>query len=1019
MVALHLKLLGQTQVFLDAATLPFLFDKRYQLLAYLAYRGDWVNREHLLLLFWPDSAAEQARNTLRQLLKRVRDLPWAAGVEIKGQLLRWQVPTDVTIFKGAAREERWSEALEHYGGPLLENMTGDESAEFSNWLFFERERLHEGWRFAVQGRAEALTRAGWYLEAANLLKRPVDTDGLDEDALKAYMEAVLRAGGREPALKAYRAFTQRLQSELSLTPTTALSQLAQAIETGTAVNNVGVPGVPQMSTQNEIEVSKTVFLPFMSGAFVGRDIEIAEAAAVLTNPDCYLLTLMGPGGVGKTRMAVHLAKQVEQSYPDGVVFVALEALDSASLIPLTIADALNMRLEASDAAASQLAKYIDKRRLLLVLDNFEHLLEGATLVSELSERCPNLTLLITSRASLNLKGEWRIPLRGLTYPVQDAVNLEESQYFDAVRLFVERVKQVQPDFVLGQEDLPHVLKICHGLEGSALGLELAATWAKTLPLTDIADELGNNLDFLTSPHRDVLGRHESIRAVFNYSWNLLTTQERAALSKLSVFVGGATREAANQVAAVSLPVLAALVDKSLIRMNAGRYTCHALINQYAQEKLTEHPEVQAQTEENHALYYLGLVRHHAGDLNTSNRKASRTFIEEDLSNVRSAWDWMVTERRTDVLIRTAFALSDLLERNRQEGLTLFGQAVSALSAGGTREQAVLGYMLVGQVEQQVYQRFDYNALNRMLTHALSLLKPSDVQATVRALRMRAECENIMGHFPECRALLERAVRLARQHGTQNLAHLVCDLALAIRSTNPIAEEFRHFYTGAAEELRALGNTDRFAYLSLIYGAHLTYEGNLDEGEILLRESLRLATALGDDQGFIPYILIDLARAAYQRAAFGEAEDLLRNVLDITKNKDNYAQTTALFLLGRVATANAAYTEARVYILESLRLAWAYRQWLELSGAIIVVVELEAAQGHVRRALELLSWLLRQATVVARDRNEAIPLFERLAAKLELKEVAAAEARGYALTREEIVSQLLVAYSSEVPKTSEP
>lgn len=764
-MAEHVHLLGSARLVQSSTSVQFLADKRYQLLAYLAYQKDWVSREQLLYLFWSDGSGEHARNNLRQLLKRVRELDCASGIEANGQHLRWSVDSDAGSFKQAVSEADWVAALAHYGGLFLESFIGYESAEYLNWLEPERERLHDQWCQAVQRRAEHLTREGNHLGAVELLRPLIEGNDLDENALKAFMQAAVNAGGRELALKAYQDFANRLQAELNLTPTTELEQLAHSVRTVEGAGEAKLLRVPKTS-QPKLAAPQSSFLSMFQSTFIGRDLELAEVTELLTDPNCRLLTLTGAGGVGKTRIALQVAEQLTRNYQDGVVLVSLETLSAANLIPLTIADGLKLVLEGTDDALNQITRAIAEKNLLLVLDNFEHLLEGATVVSELLQRCPRLTLLVTSHESLDVAEEWRFPVGGLSYPA-DTISLEESKYFDAVKLFVGRVKQVQPDFALGQAELPHVLQICQRLEGSALGLELAAVWAKTLSLADIAGEIGTNLDFLTSTSRGRAERHSSIRAVFNYSWRLLTLTEQGVLKKLSVLAGGFSREAAKQVAGATLPVLAALVDKSLLRFSAtGRYDGHALVRQYSLEKLGQQPDEKARTEEKHAMYYLQLVQQGAASLHSRQHQTARGLIIEEFANIRRAWQWAVKQVRLDVLERTTFALSDLLEGHRYEGQALFQGAAAALDETNPRHHAALGYVRVAQTEQGGHQHFGYDLSKQILQRAFVLLEPlGEERAISRGLRMVAECEHCVGNFAEAERVLHKALILGRDYGS--------------------------------------------------------------------------------------------------------------------------------------------------------------------------------------------------------------------------------------------------------------
>jgi predicted ATPase/DNA-binding SARP family transcriptional activator len=1008
MTRVQVHLLGRAKVRFDTSEAQFLPDKRFHLLTYLAYQEDWVGREQLLYLFWSESVGESARNNLRQLLRRVRDLEFAS-LEMKGQYLRWPVTSDVAAFKGAVSKTRWAEALGHYTGPLLEDFIAEESPEFSTWLDLERERLREQWRLAVQRRAEELETQGWYLEAAGLLKTLVDGDDLDEQALKAYMKMTVQAGGREQALEAYQDFATRLREELDLSPTTDLEQLAKAIRAG----DLPVPKTKPAQLPAQVATRTTASLPTSGSAFVGRDLELAEVSELLSKEECRLLTLTGVGGVGKTRMALQVAAQLSHGYPDGVCFVNLDALDAPGPLPVTVADALKLRLEGPDDALIQITKHLAHKRLLLVLDNFEHLLEGAPLASELIRQCPHLKLLVTSRESLNLSEEWRFPMGGLSYPEQKSVSLEESQYFDAVRLFVQRVKQVQPGFVLSQDDLPFVLQICQKLEGSALGLELAAVWAKTLPLAEIAKEISDNLDFLASSSRNAKKRHQSIRAVFDYSWELLTPKEQEVLRKLSVFVGGFSKEAARQVADASLPILAALVDKSLLRVSPnGRYDRHMLVYQYSQEKLAEVPQEKEQTESKHGAYYLQLLREQVGFSHTAKRKVARQILAQDYNNIHTSWAWAVAQKQPEIIRHTAFALSDFFEGHRQDGLETFARAAAALGETNpqhwdTKHRAALAYVLLGQAIQQRSLSNSPKKTKALSERAVALLeKLEDDYGLARGLCELADDEAALGHHAKAQELLTEALTLARRAGEPTLiGRILCLRSLQNRETAS-AQEARDFIEGALRELSEMGSSNHQAYLLLIYGASLVYEGHLEEGEARLEESLRLSDDLGGEQDFRVYIFLDLARAAHKRGAFEESEALLRQArLEAEHLSLKRPESEILWLLGRAKAAQGAFAEAHDHFARSLRVAWDKGQEAFIATALVYLAELRLLEGKPERAAELLT-VARGQALDKRERDEMEPLVRTLKQQLSRENFKKAEARGRALSLGAVVFQVL-------------
>ncbi|HVO70443.1 MAG TPA: helix-turn-helix domain-containing protein, partial [Aggregatilineaceae bacterium] len=341
-------------------------------------------------------------------------------------------------------------------------------------------------------------------------------------------------------------------------------------------------------------------LPSQPTTFVGRSRELADIRQRLDDPDCRLLTLVGPGGIGKTSLAVEAAHQHSANFAHGAHFVSLALVDSADSLVFAIGNALEFSFSGPEASVVQLRNYLSDRTLLLLLDNFEHLLDAVPLLVDLLAGAPDLKLLVTSRERLNLRGEWVLPIEGMDYP--QALDHQQLESYSAVQLFVQSARRVQPGFSL-QSDTPDVLHICQLVEGMPLAIELAAAWVRLLPCSRIAERLASNLDFLVSPQRDVPERHRSLRAVFDKSWSLLSGIEQTALAKLSVFRGSFDLEAAEEVGGASLGLLADLVDKSMLRADgAGRYALHELLRQYAADQLT-HQAVEADHQER-AIDYL-------------------------------------------------------------------------------------------------------------------------------------------------------------------------------------------------------------------------------------------------------------------------------------------------------------------------------------------------------------------------------------------------------------------------------
>ena len=404
------------------------------------------------------------------------------------------------------------------------------------------------------------------------------------------------------------------------------------------LNELLSPSPKQITTPHEDRKSlmggdkqTSIVLPFQPTGFVGRTAELAAITERLDDPTCRLLTLVGPGGSGKTRLAVQVAANCADQFDNGVYFVTLQPLDSSDLIVSTIAEVLSFRFSPGFDPQQQLLQYLREKALLLVLDNFEHLLDGVELLTELLKAAPRLKLLVTSREVLGLQEEWRYPVSGLQYPETD--NVDQPGTYSAVQLFFERARQVRGGLSLADEQAG-IVRVCQLVEGMPLALELAAVWAKALSADKIAIEIQRSLDFLSTSLRDVPQRHKSMQAVFEQTWERLSDEERRAFSTLSVFNGGFRREAAEAVAGVSIQILSDLVDKSLLRREPdGRYQIHELLRQYAEALLEATSGEMLHIRDLHSAYYTRFLHEREQDLNGRRQLGAAFEIEADRKSV--------------------------------------------------------------------------------------------------------------------------------------------------------------------------------------------------------------------------------------------------------------------------------------------------------------------------------------------------------------------------------------------------
>jgi predicted ATPase/DNA-binding CsgD family transcriptional regulator len=407
---------------------------------------------------------------------------------------------------------------------------------------------------------------------------------------------------------------------------------------------------------------------------VGRAKEVANITERLLSSDCHLLTLTGLGGSGKTRLAIEAASLVASQFAHGVVFVVLQQLPRGDLLLPAIAQALDLTFYGEDEPQEQLFAYLRDKSLLLVLDSFEHLLDQAGFVSLLLAAAPGLTILVTSREALRLQEEWFYPLQGLATPLSVyATALEE---YEAVQLFLFHARRVQPTFDLATER-ESVIRICMMTAGLPLALELAASWLKGLRAADIAQALHRNLDLLSTTTRNMEPRHRSMRAVFDQSWVFLSEDERLIFARLSVFRGGFTSDAAERVAGASLVELAALVEKSLIHLESGRFGTHELLRQYGSEQL----EAIGQTEAAHARhshYFAELMCGYEAALKQLQQLEAMQAIERDFENIRLAWEWSTQHEQVadlHVMLNGLYLFGFLASRYR-ETAAIFQQTLA-------------------------------------------------------------------------------------------------------------------------------------------------------------------------------------------------------------------------------------------------------------------------------------------------------------------------------------------------------
>ncbi len=391
----------------------------------------------------------------------------------------------------------------------------------------------------------------------------------------------------------------------------------------------------------------SINLPTYPTPFIGREKELDDLGQRLAQQNCRLLTVTGPGGIGKTRLAVQSAAQQSERFPDGVVFVSLSMIQNPEQILSTLAEALHFNFYQPKDPAGQLKDYLRSRHMLLILDNFEHLVDGAALLADLLKNAPKLKILVTSRERLDLYEEWLYELSTMDIPKIGDDKLEE---FSAVQLFLQNASRVYPGFAPSTSDLESIVKICQQVEGLPLGIELASGWVRTITCSEIAKRLGENIDFIENNSPDRPPRQQSLRAVFDYSWALLSEEGRRTLRKLSIFRGGFTLDAAQAVAATPLTLLTGLVDRSLLRSTpGGRFEINETLRYFAHQKLEEVPEDLASTERLHCEYYSQMFVQKIPKLISKLQMQAIDDVFMDIENLRAAKECTLAHKCWDLI----------------------------------------------------------------------------------------------------------------------------------------------------------------------------------------------------------------------------------------------------------------------------------------------------------------------------------------------------------------------------------
>lgn len=956
-------------------------------MAYLvAEAGQAHRRDSLASIFWPDQPQEVALKNLRHVVYKLRQVlsePDAgkSNSATQGKQTSYLIVTpqtvqfnpesdfwlDVAHFAGAIAASkthhhrrlevcgtchaRLTGAAELYKADFLAGFSLTDSAAFDEWLLLKREELH---RQALQTHALLANyheARGDYAAALSYAWRLLKLETWQEEAHRRAMRLLWLTGRRSAAITQYETCRRVIADEFGILPDAETQTLYSRIL-------AGAPG----DEENRVATSSgdNNNLPTHATPFVGREDELRQIAERLENPDRRLLTLLGPGGIGKSRLALSAAANQIRAFEDGVYFVPMAPVADSNLIISAIAQALSLPLSGKEEEEQQLLRYLTDKEMLLVMDNYEHLLMGTGILLRIIELAPRVSLLVTSRERLNLQGESVLEVSGLSYPsdeyhvLRPALDSDDLLKYEAARLFLERTRARDAEFQLTATELPAVVTICRIVGGFPLAIELASAQVGDYTCAEIARAIQSSLDFLETDQRDISPLHSSLRAVFNYSWNLLSDEEKPLFAKLSVFRGGWDKEAAEAVTGASQRRLGALVSKSLITRSTNetgmRYDIHEVLRQYVAEKLDEDIIRRAEVKKSHAQHFLNVAARAHSHL-TKNQEESKwlALLEREHNNLRAALAWAVESEEVELALRLAVSsqLFWYLRSYFTEGRGILASVLRMVEANG-----------IGGERGRATSFSDREEIEKIYGRALYGL----------GVLQRSQCL-----YEAAVASLQKSLTIYRRIGDKAF------IASVLNVLGVVAHDQAEYGTARS-----------------LYG-----------------ESLELAKEQGDRHSEARS-LNNLGIVAREQGDYGDARSMFRQSLAISREiGDTHNTSLCLLSLGLVDWYSGEYMSAQAHLLESLALFHAAAHTLGIADCLEGLARVAASHGHIERA----ACLWGAAESLREQIGAPLPPADRAdydrnvdAARAEMGEqlFAAAWASGRALTPDQAV-----AYASQL------
>jgi len=869
--------------------------KAEAIIAYLLFCGKAsIEREEVATLFWADMPESKALTNLRVTLATIkkqcsdlmtvtrRRISVAPDIKIQTDRGALEKSLDAALSDGMNKKElsleqaqALSETMTLYRGDFLQGFFVRNAIAFEDWTAYERESLRRRMIDALQMLIHTYKNNRMLREGIAAANHLLFIDSFNDAAYQWLIELYALNGERDRSLETYAAYCTFLEEEIGVEPTEDVKALADAVRDGSLA--------PEAQTVINIEKTSLPIpnnIPMELSPFFGRRVELAQLRDYLNNQHMRLVTMIGQGGTGKTRLAIEAARQNLRLFPDGVWFVKLESVVSADLVLPEIYKVLGITYPQRERAQDELVEYLNGHHILLVLDNFEHLLTASGIISDIIRRTENSKVIVTSREMTGLPEETNMFLDGLGGAIgaRDTEKTGIGRLSDAGKMFVERARRMAGDFSPKESELALIEEVCEMVARLPLGIELAAAGMKQNSLCELLEKIKNDITFLESDQPDLPERQRSLLSVFNTFWEQLAEDEQMMISRLSAFCGIITQDAARSVAGVSVFFLSSLVSRGFLkRVGAYGYRAHSMHRQYVRRKLKENPDEYTETSTKHRDFYFDMLERINRSLRDSPQKGMLDELEDEMCNIRMALQFTMDNGE------------------KQKALSLCELLMPLWKIRGYYQE---GYHWLDQVFA-------------MEGEANPVMESS-------ALCAAAKLVSVLGDHKTAEAYSRKSLKIATETGDQHGVARALNSLGASLAEKGAPKEAEEIYSESLEIYRNLRVQQAIAG-TLVNLANMEVESEkMDDAGKMLDEAMKSFTLVGDSVG-VTHVLLAQARIDLiknkGKAAMGHLQQALRKAWGLSAREE---LIRAYVLLAQTYAIHAQWMES-VHLLALIQL----------------------------------------------------------------------------------------------------